>query len=241
MKAVLSLSGANPMTDCFPQKKLSEMKSTTWSLTYWLTEGRTIETLNGLVADMPTNWSLEGQIEQGYDSQDRLHAQLMLKTEQTRGTKVAKHFPSTHISEARNKFALKTYVHKEVTRKGEFKTIENRSPQWAVVVDKFFDWVVKGLYYSQHERDDDKKLEAWDAFIGISIVEGMRIDVIGVNPQYRSCIMRYWSSYYEVALKRVEPSPSVDRQTDKTEESSPSVDRQTDRQDASPGGGYPKS
>lgn len=206
------------------------MKTSKWCITMWLTEGRTVDTLDELVSAMPTNWSLEGQIEQGTDSQDRLHAQLYLKTEQTRGTKVVKYFPNCYIDEARNPFALKNYVHKEETRVAEFKTVENRSPQWSKVVDKFFDWVVQGLYYSQHEREDEKKLEAWDKFIGISIEEGMRIDVIGVNPQYRSCIMRYWSSYYTVALRRVEPSPSVDRQTDRQEVASI----------PSPGGGIEK-
>jgi len=201
------------------------MKSSKWCITMWLTEGRTVETLNELVQAMPTNWALEGQIEQGVDSQQKLHAQLFLKTEQTRGTKIIKYFPNCYIDEAKNPFALANYVHKEETRVAEFKTVENRSPQWSQVVDKFFDWLIATpCQPPMYENDDDRKLRAWDTFIGVSIEEGMRVDIIGVNPQYRSCIMRYWSSYYKVARGRV-PEPS------------PSVDRQTDRQDGPPGGG----
>lgn len=196
------------------------MKSSKWCITMWLTEGRTVDTLNELVSAMPTNWSLEGQIEQGVDSQQKLHAQLYLKTEQTRGTKITKYFPNCYIDEAKNPFALANYVHKEDTRVAEFKTVENRSPQWSVVCDKFFDWLLTQQTYSQFEHDENKKYMAWDTFIGISIEEGMRVDIIGVNPQYRSCINKYWSNYYKVALAR---APPVDRQTDKT--------------DPSPGGG----
>lgn len=175
----------------------------------WLTDGRTTDTLNDLVALMPQNWSLEGQIEQGHSSDDKLHAQLFLKTEQTRGTKIAKFFPNCYIDEARNPFALKNYVHKEDTRVAEFKTVENRSPQWFQVCDKMFDWYI--LEYSADITfgiEDDEKLRRWDRFIGISLEEGMRVDIIGVNPQYRSCIVRYWHNYIRLALHR-----QTDRQT----------------------------
>lgn len=184
----------------------------------WLTDGRTTDTLNTLVQQMPNSWSLEGQIEQGHSTDDKLHAQLYLKTEQTRGTRIAKFFPNCYIDEARNPFALKSYVHKTDTRVAEFKTVENRSPQWSVVCDRMFDW-----YVSEHAEllgmnvMDEEKMKYWDCFIGISLEEGMRIDVIGVNPQYRSCIMKYWSSYIRLALRR-----QIDRQ---------------DKQTVSPGGG----
>ena len=35
------------------------MKTTKWCLTYWLTEGRTLETLKDLTDHMPTHWKLE--------------------------------------------------------------------------------------------------------------------------------------------------------------------------------------
>lgn len=206
------------------KKRPCDMKTSRWCITYWLSEGRTIDTLEGLVQQMPQDWSLEGQIEQGVDSQQQLHAQLYLKTPQCRGTRVTKFFPNCYIDEAKNPFALQKYVHKEDTRVGEFKTVENRSPQWHVVRDRFYEW-----YVAEHTDqlmfnvDDEEKLKYWDRFIGLSLEEGMNVDVIGVNPQYRSCILRYWTNMIRRVSKN--PSSSIDKKTD----------RQTDSQ--SPGGG----
>lgn len=200
-------------------KKPSEMKTTHWMLVYWLTEGRTRADFDALVQNMPTDWHIEGQVEQGETSDGKLHLQLYLKTPQTRGTRIAKFFPSTTIDEARNQFALQNYVHKEETRVAEFKTVENRSPQWSVVSDKFFDWVLRektdnGFF----GVPDEERLKLWDTFIGLSIREGMRIDVIGVNPQYRSCIIRYWTDYLEFAKTRASVDNCLDKDKDKTEE-----------------------
>jgi len=199
------------------KKTLSQMKQTAWSITMWMTDktGYTPETINEFVQNMPNDWSLEGQIEQGKTSQTDLHYQLLLKTPQTRGTRIAKFFPKCHIEDARKFHALKNYVHKADTRVAEFKTVENRSPQWSVVCDRFFDWVL----VEQPEMGffgvvDEERMRLWDRFIGLSIQEGMRVDVIGVNPQYRSCIMRYWSDYIELAKTRA-PVDKLDRQTNR--------------------------
>lgn len=191
------------------------MRATAWCITMWLTEetGYTKETIDTFVQNMPNDWSLEGQMEQGHDS-GKLHYQLLLKTPQTRGTRVQKFFPKCYIDEAHKFHALKQYVHKEDTRVGEFKTVENRSPQWSTVCDRFFTWVLStqpmcGFFGTL----DEEKLRLWDKFIGISIEEGMRVDIIGVNPQYRSCITRYWSNYIELAKTRGLPVDKVDRQT----------------------------
>lgn len=195
---------------------LSSLKATHWSLTHWLTEGRTREGFDALVQNMPPEWSIEGQIEQGKDSDDREHCQMMLKTPQTRGTRIAKFFPQTHIEAGRNRFALQNYVHKEETRIAEFKTIENRAPQWHVVRDRFYEWYVTTHADKLTQRvDDEEKLKYWDHFIGISLEEGMSVDVIGVNPQYRSCIMRYWTYMIRRTLVQ-NPPTSVDKCLDKT-------------------------
>lgn len=199
------------MTD---KKRLSDMRATAWCITMWLTEetGYTAETINELTQAMPNDWSLEGQMEQGHDS-GKLHYQLLLKTPQTRGTRVQKFFPKCYIDEANKFHALKTYVHKEDTRVAEFKTVENRSPQWSVVCDKFFDWVIINEPTVEFfQTADEERLRIWDKFIGLSIEEGMRVDIIGVNPQYRSCIMRYWPNYLRLAKTRA-PVDKLDRQT----------------------------
>jgi len=195
------------------------MKTTKWCITYWLTDGRTIETLQALVDAMPSNWSLEGQIEQGHSADDKLHAQLYLKTEHTRGSKITKYFPNCYLNEASNPFALKNYVHKQDTRVAEFKTIENRSPQWREVRKIFYEWYTLNYDYNLGLRvDDEEKMKYWDKFIGLSQEEGMEIDLIGVNPQYRSCIMRYWDNYIRIAMSVKTPTP-VDRRTDRQEKS----------------------
>jgi len=220
------------------------MKATKWSLTHWLTEGRSVETLNALVQQMPQDWHLEGQIEQGVDSQQNLHAQLYLKTPQTRGTRVAKFFPHTHIEEARNGFALPKYVHKKDTAVAEFKTVENRSPQWHIVRDKFYEWYVE-TYPEQLvlKVDDEERLKYWDRFIGLSLEDGMNVDVIGVNPQYRSCIMKYWTFMIRRTLSR-NPPTSVDKCLDKTADppagGTPDSVKGVSAEDASPGGGMPR-
>lgn len=209
------------------EKKPSEMKTNKWAITYWLTEGRTKETLEQLVQSMPSNWAVEGQIEQGVDSQQKLHAQLFLKTEQTRGTKIQKYFPNCHISEAKNAFALSNYVHKEETRVDVFKTVENRSPQWSVVCQKFFDWVIqdpikmRARDSTEHDQQCER-LEIWDHFIGISIEEGMHVDLIGVNPQYRSAVRGYWISYVRRAV--LNSQTFVDKKTDRQERTIPVVE-----------------
>jgi len=215
---------AYPMSESQNKKSLSDMKQTAWSVTMWLTEdtGYTVDTINQFTQAMPNDWALEGQIEHGSSSQKNLHYQLLLKTPQTRGTRIAKYFPKCHLEEARKFHALQQYVHKTDTRVGEFKTVENRSPQWSTVCDKFFDWVLRektdnGFFGVV----DEERMKMWDEFIGISIEEGMRVDIIGVNPQYRSCIQRYWCNYLRLAKTR----PPVDK-----------IDK-TDKLDVAEGGG----
>lgn len=184
-------------------KKPHEMKTTKWSMVYWLTEGRTRESFDACIQNMPQDWAIEGQPEKGKSSDDKEHMQMFLKTPQCRGTRIQKFFPGATFDEARNQFALQNYVHKEETRIGEFKTVENRSPQWHVVRDKFYEWYVTNHAEQLSFRvDDEEKLKYWDQFIGLSLEDGMNVDVIGVNPQYRSCIMRYWTNMIRRQMSR---------------------------------------
>lgn len=171
-----------------------------------------IETAKGL------GWGIEGQIEEG--DEGTRHYQLLVKTPQIRFSAVKKVFPTAHIEKARNVAALKRYVHKDETRVEEFKTVENRFVQYKDIRDKFFEWVLATYYQDQEvELNDQDYMGIWDKFIGISIAEGIECDVIGVNPQYRSCIQRYWKSYVHRQL---------DRQTDRQTETSSEVSTITD-------------
>lgn len=200
----------------------SDTRATHWSLTIWMppyTEDSAREMCERACAMNP-KWSIQGQLEKGKDSDGKLHYQLFLKTPQIRFTAVQKFFPSVHIEEARNGKALEKYVHKPETRAGEFKTIENRYVQWPLLRNKFFEWLVQSqdVMILAHTREEER-LELFDEFIGLSIREGIECDIMGVNPQYRSCISRYWSSY-------------IHRQEDKDRQIS--VDKtQTDSQEVS--------
>lgn len=196
-------------------KKPHEMKTTFWSLVYWFTDGRDRATLDSLVANMPTDWHLEGQIEEGGESEDKRHGQFFLKTPQCRGTKIAKYFPHTTFDEGRNRFALKNYVHKEETRVEEFKTVENRSPQWHVVCDKFFDYLILHKPHVQHTRNEEEKWAIWDQWVCDCICEGMRIELVGINPQYRGCINKYWNGFWHAAWQRANVQTNVDKCLDK--------------------------
>lgn len=157
------------------------------------------------------NWNVEGQIEQG--EQGTQHYQLLVRTPQVRFSAVKKMFPTAHIEVCRNVAAMKNYVHKEETRVEELKSVENKYVSWKDVRDKFYEWVVE--YGEAHAEHDYDRLRLWDQFIGESWMNGIECDIIGVNPQYRSCILKFWKY-------------GVLRQTDR--QTNISIDRQTDRQ-----------
>jgi len=158
------------------------------------------------------NWGVQGQIEEGKEGTP--HYQLLVKTPQVRFSAVKRVFPTAHIEKARNVKALEAYVHKDEGRLEEMKTIERKFVQFPEVRKKFFQWVIEEGY--EDVSDYDRKLSIWDEFIGLSIRERIECDVIGVNPQYRSIVQKYWTANVYVAME--------DRQTN--------IDRQTDRQTA---------
>jgi len=144
-----------------------------------------------------SNWGVQGQIEEGKEGTP--HYQLLVKTPQVRFSAVKKMFPTGHIEKARNVKALEAYVHKDEGRLEEMKTIERKFVTFPEVRNKFFQWVVDEGYGDTgcYER----KLSHWDEFIGLSIEERIECDVVGVNPQYRSIIQRYWTNFVRVALE----------------------------------------
>lgn len=165
------------------------------------------------------NWNVEGQIEQG--EQGTQHYQLLVRTPQVRFSAVKKMFPTSHIEVCRNVSALRNYVHKEESRLEELKQVENKFVSWKDVRSKFFEWLLDYPGASDTE-DQQKRIELWDEFIEYSIGEGIECDVIGVNPQYRSCIMKYWNGYFRRQIDSRQTNMSIDnRQTDRQEVSLP--------------------
>jgi len=155
-----------------------------------------------------SGWGIEGQIEKGESGTE--HYQLCVKTPQVRFSAVKKMFPTAHIELARNPRALQAYVHKEETRVEEVKKVEVTFLTYPQVRNQFFAWV-RREYHHGAALDHDGRLRLWDTFIGLSIQEGMECDLIGMNPQNRACVAKYWRSY-------LDRQPIVDtRQTDSVE------------------------
>jgi len=164
-------------------------------------------------------WGVEGQIERGEEGTE--HYQLLVRTPQVRFSAVKKVFPTAHIELARNVKALEAYVHKEDTRIETMKSVEVTFLTYPMVRNKFYTWFVD-QYGAGSRYDHDECLAFWDRFIGLSIEEGMECDLIGMNPQNRGCIAKYWRSYIarEVGKRQTEER-SQSSQTDTQEVSLP--------------------
>lgn len=189
-------------------------RGTAWSLTCNLKEvsRATVDGCIDRARDM--GWGVEGQLERAESGTE--HYQLLLKTPQVRFSAVKRCFPTAHIELARNVKALQNYVHKDETRVETLKKVEVTFLTWKMVRDRFFTWLITELdCESQFVRDSEQRLMYWDKFIGLSIAEGMEVDTLGVNPQYRSCIIKYWDSYIRRQLDRQTDNISqTDSQTD---------------------------
>lgn len=171
-------------------------RSTCWSLTCNLQTVSRATVDHCIESARSLGWGVEGQLERG--AEGTLHYQLMVKTPQVRFSAVKKVFPTAHIEPARNREALEQYVHKEETREGLFKKIEVKFLTYPQVRNQFFKWYVDQVESGERLPplpDADERMRVWDEFIGLSIEEGMECDLIGMNPQHRGCINKYWKAY----------------------------------------------
>lgn len=166
-------------------------RASAWSVTCNLKEVSRITVDHCIDAARTLGWGVEGQLEEGTGGTE--HYQLLVRTPQVRFSAVKKVFPTAHIEAARNVPALQQYVHKESTRKETLKSVEVSFLTFPMVRKQFFKWVVDTYPGVRPSHDDC--LAYWDRFIGLSIEEGMEVDLIGMNPQHRGCISKYWSHY----------------------------------------------
>ena len=190
-------------------------RATAWSVTINLktvskdTAAQCMETAKSL------GWGVQGQLERG--EQGTEHYQLMVRTPQVRFSSVKKVFPTAHIEVCRNFQALSHYVQKEETRVESLKKIEVTFLTYPMVRNKFFEWLLREHDWDAHTRNTERRLELWDEFIGASIREGVECDLIGMNPQHRGCIAKYWTSYIAKETSRQTDERRQDRQTDTLE------------------------
>lgn len=196
----------------------SKVRSTCWSVTINMKNVSRATAEACMEAARSKGWGVQGQLEVGAEGTE--HYQLMVKTPQERFSAIKKVFPTAHIEVARNRAALANYVDKDDTCVEKLKKIEVTFLTYPQVRKKFFEWVVTRL--TPPIRDHDDRLRIWDEFIGLSIEEGMDVDLIGMNPQHRGCIAKYWVHYiaYERSTRQTEER-SQDRQTDTQEVSLP--------------------
>lgn len=137
-------------------------------------------------------WNVFGQLERGDSGTD--HYQLAVSTPQVRFSALKKVFPTAHIELAKDWHALMAYCNKEETRVETLKNVSTGYISWSQLRNMFIEWLNVKMF-ERLENDHDKRLEIWDMFIGEKIIEGYEVDLMGVNPQYRACVSRYWTSY----------------------------------------------
>jgi len=198
-----------------PASKRNDNRASNWALTMNMDKVRR-EYLDDCIGKaIQLGWEVSGQEEIGEKNGVR-HYQVHLHTPQVRFSAVKAVFPTAHIEKARNKFASQNYANKSETRVGsiDFKNIENKFVQYKDVRDKFYEWLIQE--YEAPEMIVDRT-EVWDQFIGLSIEQGIECDVIGVNPQYRSCIQKYWiHEMRKACLKKTASVDKTDSQTSET-------------------------
>jgi len=174
----------------------TKVKAYGWSLTVWhsKTTPEQFKEYEAQAFASHPKWSIHGQQEEGEKS-GKPHYQLFLKTpDQPRKSTLIKLFPAVHIESETNRAALEKYVHKEETRTGEFKSVERSHITFKETCLQFFRYLERQNLHEEHHTIEER-LVLWDEFICLSVGEGIVVDIIGVNPQYRSCISKYWDGY----------------------------------------------
>jgi len=149
---------------------------------------------------IPPSWKFEGQIERG--EQGTTHLQGMLSTPQVRFSQVKSHFPTAHIEVARDKKALRAYVHKADTRIAEVPTTSGMNV--FVLQNKvctIWDYDGFRFYLELNKWDTSKAYLAYaDACVKklISQGEANGIEYVAINPMWRSA----WKYFGENIIAR---------------------------------------
>lgn len=188
------------------------IRATAWSVTCNLKNVARSTVEDCIVAARSLGWGVEGQLEKGEEGTE--HFQLLVRTPQVRFTAVKKAFPTAHIEVARNVKALQQYVTKEDTRVESLKKIECAFVTYPMARKQFVEWLLDNYDAESLFMSHEQRLEVWDKFIGLSIEEGMEVDLIGMNPQNRACVAKYWFSYIArgSSLRQTEERRQLDRQ-----------------------------
>jgi len=161
-------------------------------------------------------YKVEGQLEKGENGTP--HYQLMVKTPQIRFSAIKKMFKRAHIEVARNPDALEAYVQKEDTRIGQLVETNEMYPSLSKLWELFHQFYKTEYSVSTPSnhitRNEEHRLEIFDAFVGVYIGNGYHIETMAVNPQIRGCVKKYINNIFLRVEKSVRRQ--TDRQTDKS-------------------------
>lgn len=145
---------------------------------------------------LPVGWKMEGQLERGELGTE--HYQGMLRTPQVRFSAVKRQFPKAHIEVARNKEALRKYVHKDDTRVAEVTSIPTIfeyqtiiAKQW--IEDDFQERFKRAIKSDKVPDIDEVAMCYIDSLVSADIRSGRRgAEWIAINPMWRSSWKKFW-------------------------------------------------
>lgn len=194
-------------------------RASTWSITINNPEPQEYENRT----DLPSGWTLEGQLERG--EKGTQHFQGMLKTPQVRFSAVKRAFPRAHIEPARNRQALEQYVHKSDTRVATVETSVSQIPNLfnyqQIIASKWNDNEWAQFVIDNQDLYDKKPQEVVlmyvDSLVATDIRSGRRgVEYIAVNPMWRQA----WKLFGRAIVHREInfPSPSISEDGETSED-----------------------
>lgn len=169
-------------------------RATCWSITI------NNPTEEDLKPRLPYGWKLEGQIERGEEGTQ--HYQAMLTTPQTRFNAIKRHLPRAHIEPARDKAALKAYVHKTESRVREVTQLVGLTA-FALqdkVLEQWNDDDFKDFRNLMSTYDNKAYLMYADCIVRKLIRDGNAggIEFVAINPMWRTS----WAKFGDAMLIR---------------------------------------
>nr|WAE42327.1 MAG: replication associated protein [Cressdnaviricota sp.] len=165
---------------------MNQQRATCWSVTI----NNPVESDKEAIATAgQRRWTVTGQLEKGANGTP--HYQLIVRTPQVRFSCVKKQFPRAHIEIAHHPTALAKYVVKEETRVSAIEGTE-KYPSQAKTMTFFAEHMIKLRENCNLEcLAPQQMLNEFDRMCSYKIEEGYYMELIAVNPQVRSAIMKF--------------------------------------------------
>lgn len=165
---------------------MNNQRSTCWSVTI----NNPVESDKEAIATAgQKRWTVTGQLEKGANGTP--HYQLIVRTPQVRFSALKKQFPRAHIEIAHHPDALAKYVVKEETRVAAIDGTE-KYPTQAKTMTFFGEHMIRLRETVNLEcLAPQQILNEFDRMCEYKIREGYYMELIAVNPQVRSAIIKF--------------------------------------------------